>query len=323
MIRILAADIGGTKTLLQLSEFNDRSFRLLYEERYSSQDYASFDELLTAFLRDTGQTGIDHACFAIAGPVSTDGSSANVTNLPWQLQRDRLVKTYNINHVTLINDFHAVAAGIDTLSGDELQILQQGQPQTPGTQLVIGAGTGLGVALRIWTGSAYQVLATEAGHAGFAPANEQQQRLLSFLASRYTIVSREQVLSGQGLVNIYQFICEEDTTTARDIDAAQISHLADQGDDHCRRALALFFDIYGSECGNLALATLPFAGIYIAGGIAAKNLGALVQSGFIAAFCHKSKMQGLLTDMPVFIIKNEAVGLSGARHVAALNVNKP
>jgi glucokinase len=98
-----------------------------------------------------------------------------------------------------------------------------------------------------------------------------------------------------------------------DRDAAEISQMATQGEPYCREALALFFSIYGSESGNLALATLPFGGIYLAGGIAAKNIDALTQSEFVSAFCNKSKMHSLLQQMPVHVIKNQAVGLLGAR----------
>jgi len=317
MTIILAADIGVTKTLLQLSEFKNNQYQLLCEHRYVSSDYDSFDDVLTAFRKKSGYSTIDHACFAIAGPISNDGENARVTNLPWSLDRQHLTDNYAINDVQLINDFHAVAVGIDTLADTELLTLQEGKPQHHGPQLVIGAGTGLGVALRVWNGKHYQVLASEAGHAGFAPADLQQRQLLDFVSVQHPLVSREYLLSGQGLVNIYRFICDQQQLTANNMDAENISQLAQQGDKECRDALMLFFVIYGSEAGNLALATLPFAGVYIAGGIAAKNIEAFTQSDFIKAFSSKNKMQSLLSNIPIHVIKNELVGLHGARCLAS------
>ena len=320
-MKVIAGDIGGTKTLLQLGELRGKRFRVSNEQRFDSQAYPKFDEVLSKFLGAAGQPAIHSACFAVAGPVATDGSAANVTNLPWTLDSRKLMKHFNINRLTLVNDFHATAAGIDTLSGNDVISLQRGQPQRHGAQLVIGAGTGLGVAQRFWSGYAYQVQAAEAGHAGFAPATEQQRRLLEFLAVDHPCVSREHVLSGQGMVAIYRFLCQQGQQMCQTlIDPAQISILANspEADEYkvCKETLALFFEIYGSECGNLALTTLPHGGIYIAGGIAAKNLDALKASAFVEAFYNKNKMAKLLKTMPIHVIKDESVGLNGAIHLA-------
>lgn len=317
MTGILAADIGGTKTLLQLSEYDGGEYRLLHECRFMSQDYDSFDAVLSTFLQQAQNPRIDQACFAIAGPIAADGASATVTNLPWTLDRERLRADYAVTGVRLINDFYAVAAALDSLNDDELVTLQQGQAEEHAPQLVVGAGTGLGVALRIWNGQQYQIVATEAGHAGFAPADLQQRQLLEFVAARHAVVSREHLLSGNGLVTIYQFICQQRNVQAQEHGADVISRLAAEGDPLCADSLALFFNIYGSECANLALVALPFGGIYIAGGIAAKNIDALLHSDFVQAFCHKSKMQHLLKKMPIQVITNESVGLLGARRLAS------
>lgn len=322
MTMILAADIGGTKTLLQLGEVRGKRYRVSNEQRFDSQAYGKFDEVLGKFLGAAGQPPIQRACFAVAGPVAGDGSGANVTNLPWTLDSRKLMKHFNINRLTLINDFHAVAAGIDTLSNNDVVTLQRGKPQRHGAQLVIGAGTGLGVAQRFWSGYAYQVQAAEAGHAGFAPANKQQRRLLEFLAKDHACVSREHVLSGQGIVAIYRYLCQQSQQMCQTlIDPAQISLIASSpdADEHkvCQETLALFFEIYGSECGNLALTTLPYGGVYIAGGVAAKNLETLKASAFVDAFSNKNKMARLLSTMPIHVIKDESIGLNGALYLAS------
>lgn len=313
MTKILAADIGGTKTLIQLSELNNGQYHLLHEQRFSSQDYHSFIDMFSVFKKEAKLKTIDYACLGIAGPITNNGKTAQVTNLPWLLESDALCKIFSLKNISLINDFHAIALGIDSLTKDELLTLQTGVSQQHKPQLIVGAGTGLGVAVRLWNGSQYQVLASEAGHAGFSPANEQQRQLLNFLTAREDLVSRENVLSGQGLVNIYQFIGAQQENTADDLGAPQISQHAQQGDDRSLKALMLFFEIYGSECGNLALTTLPYSGLYLAGGIVAKNITTLKQSEFLNAFSNKGKMHTLLSNIPIHVIKNESVGLLGAR----------
>jgi glucokinase len=322
MTRILAADIGGTKTLLQLGEVRGNRYRVSYERRYDSQAFPTFDDVLSNFLDAAALQSIQSACFAVAGPIANNGSSANVTNLPWTLDCRKLMKRFNINRLTLVNDFHAVAVGIETLSESDVLTLQQGQPQKHGAQLVVGAGTGLGVAQRFWSGYAYQVQAAEAGHAGFAPATEQQRQLLGFLAKDHPCVSREHVLSGQGMVMIYRFLCQQGKQMCQTlIDPAQISLIANRpdADEHrvCQETLALFFEIYGSECGNLALTTLPYGGVYIAGGIAAKNLEAMKASTFVDAFRNKNKMGKLLMTIPIHVIRDEMIGLNGALYLAS------
>lgn len=325
MTRILAADIGGTKTLLQLSEIRNRRFNVINERRFDSQAYPQFDAVVSEFLgKEAGMT-IESACFAVAGPIAGDGGSANVTNLPWTLDRRKLTKRFNISRLALVNDFHAIAVGIDTLSDRDVITLQKGQPQEHGPQLVVGAGTGLGVAQRFWSGNGYHVQPSEAGHAGFAPTNDQQYRLQEFLAKDHSCISREHVLSGQGMVTIYRFLCQQNQQMCQTlIDPAQISLIASSpdADEHniCQETLALFFEIYGSETGNLALSTLPYGGVFIAGGIAAKNLGALKASAFVDAFRNKSKMTALLTSMPIHVIKDESIGLHGALYIAGRNV---
>lgn len=324
MTKILAADIGGTKTLLQLTEYNGHSYRLLAEQRFDSHAFPTFGQVLTEFLSAAKQSNIHSACFAVAGPVSADSNTAYVTNLPWTLDRQQIEQHYSIDKVSLINDFHAVAAGINTLTDNELETLQQGEPRQHGNQLVIGAGTGLGVAQRIWNGTGYQILASESGHAGFAPQNAQQRELLEFLAEDINIVSREHLLSGQGLVAIYRFLCQRQGHMCQTlVDASQISQVANDSnsDDYniCNEVLELFCEIYGSESGNLALTTLPFGGVFIAGGVAAKNIQALKRSHFVSAFGNKSKMNKLLLSMPIHVINNEAVGLHGARLLASQN----
>jgi len=334
-MRILAADIGGTKTLFQISQLIAGEHEVVFEKRFLSNQWNDFSKAATSFLNEAGDAAnnINAACFAVAGPVSGDGLSASVTNLPWLLECEALKKSLQIPDIVLINDFQAVGYGIDKLSNAELVTLQQGSPQAQQPRLVIGAGTGLGVAQTIWQNGRYHVLPSEAGHSDFAATNPQQLQLLKYLKQKYDHVSWEQLLSGRGVENIYDFLrdsqhCEESNelkaAIAKQEDAASaISEFAHKhGDPLASATLELFVSIYGATAGNLALTTLPYNGVYIAGGIAAKILDFMTQEHFIKAFNNKSKMKTLLTSIPVHVITNANVGVLGASLIASYKASK-
>jgi len=192
--------------------------------------------------------------------------------------------------------------------------------------MVLGAGTGLGVAQLIWCGGHYEVIASQGGHVSFAPVDEQQAALLEHLRTRRDHVSYEHVLSGPGLAAIYEFILASDPTPEAPAMAAErrtqdpaavIAQAALAGrDEHARRALEMFADIYASQAGNLALINLAAGGVYLAGGIAPKILAALDTERFRRIFARKGPMAELLRDIPVSVILNAKAGLLGAVQAA-------
>lgn len=203
MAFLLSVDIGGTKTLFQLStDDND----VIYEQSFASAEYACFDDALSEFLNNEllNSLTIESACFAVAGPVL--GRTGSVTNLPWQLNADDLADKFNIKHVHLCNDFEAVGYGISCLGEGDVLTLQQGQPVEDAPRAVIGAGTGLGQAILIAVNKKWKVIATEGGHIDFAPTNKKQILLLEHMMARFGQVSYERLVSGVGLVAIYEFL---------------------------------------------------------------------------------------------------------------------
>jgi len=323
MPSILSVDIGGTKTLLQLSTDDNE---VVLEQSLVSERYASFDDAVSEFLNNPAikSLTIDRACFAVAGPVL--GRDATVTNLPWQLNADDLAAKFEIKYLHLCNDFEAVGYGISSLSGDDIVSLQQGIEVKESPRAVIGAGTGLGQALLINEEDKWKVLPTEAGHSDFAPTNKRQILLLEHMMARFGHVSYERLVSGVGLVSIYEFLraylqCDEDpglrqAMILNDPGAAISEFAINKGDELASQALDMFVEIYGSQAGNLALSILPRAGLYIAGGIAAKNLQRFQTGSFITAFNAKGKMAELTKTIPVRLILEPKVGLMGARYLA-------
>ncbi len=306
-MRLIAGDIGGTKTLLQLVEIEGAAQRVIAERRFASGDYATFDDLLRTFL-GAAHHAIDAACFAVAGPVIEN--RAEVTNLRWLMESVALQSTFTIPRVALINDFYAVALGVPFLADDDMVTLNAGTPHDTAPIAILGAGTGLGEAMLFWTGTRWEVVPSEGGHGDFGPQDELQARLFLHLHEKYGHVSWERVASGMGLVNIYEFL------GGRDADGAKIAQLAHAGDALAAQTFAIFVDIYAAEAGNMALRVLSRGGVYLAGGIAAKNVERFTDGRFMAAFLRKGRFVDVMEAMPVRLITNERVGLLGALEMA-------
>ncbi|MFZ0759704.1 MAG: glucokinase, partial [Candidatus Sulfotelmatobacter sp.] len=199
---ILAGDIGGTNARLAYFQPQNGHLDLISERVFPSREYSELGEIVSKFLQDA-VTRPEAACFGIAGPVHN--GRVETSNLPWVIEQSRLAKQIELPKTLLINDLEASAWGIGALSPKDLIPLNRaGQPV--GNQAVIAPGTGLGEAGLFWNGSQHQIFASEGGHADFAPQGDLQIELLRFLAIRYGHVSYERVLSGPGLVNVYEFL---------------------------------------------------------------------------------------------------------------------
>jgi glucokinase len=328
-MRVLAADVGGTKTLLSLYDVDDDGFaRELRSERYASGDYGDFADIARLFLGDE-LASVTHAGIGVAGPITREADgreTARTTNLPWHLDARALEASLAFERVRLVNDFHAVALGIPRLAPEDVTILQEGHVDPDGPLAILGAGTGLGQAIVVPVAGRPRVLASEGGHCDFAPRNETEIALLRFLLTRRARVSVERIVSGPGICNVYDFVVgtglapERADTRAR-LDqgegAAVIGERALLGDDPaCVRAVEIFCDVYGAEAGNLALKVLPTGGLYVAGGIAPRLLPKLREGRFLEAFRTKGRMSPLLAAMRVSVVTNTRVGLVGALHAA-------
>ncbi len=339
---LLAGDIGGTKTILRLVVADAEQLQTCYEQEYVSKDFPDLVPMVETFLATAQAQGTDfgkptRACFAIAGPVVHNTSK--LTNLTWNLDGDRLARDLELASTELINDFAAIGYGVLGLAADDIHTLQAGTPDDDAPIAIIGAGTGLGQGFLVKQGDRFQVFPSEGGHADFAPRSELEFQLLKYLLDKHQItrVSAERVVSGQGVVAIYQFLrdrgiaqgtpelaeivetWEKEAGQTKTVDpAAAISQAAQQGtDSRAVQTMNLFVGAYGAEAGNLALKLLPHGGLYVAGGIAAKNLSLMTAGTFLDAFIHKGRVSKLLEAIPVHIVLNPQVGLIGAARRAA------
>jgi glucokinase len=321
---VFGADVGGTNAKLALARFESDSPVLVERKIYPSARYPALEPIIEAFLAERGVAShideIHGACIAVAGPV-VDGRG-RLTNLPWEVDERAIGQRFGFGATRVINDFAAAGLGIAHLSSDDLLTLQPGTAIERAQRVIVGAGTGLGVALLDWDGTYYEVHPSEAGHCDFGPVDELQDRLLAHLRTQYRRVSYERVVSGSGLVRIFEFLEQDSAATrssalkeaiAKANAAPAITDFALSARDALAvKALELFVCAYGSFAGNMALATLARGGVYVAGGIAPRIAAKLRDGAFIRAFTAKGRFGGLLESIPVHVVMNDQVGLYGA-----------
>jgi glucokinase len=305
---ILGGDLGGTKTLLALAELADGKPRIVRQRRYASADYPDFDTLLGDFLSDA--PSIETACFGLAGP--TDGRRARLTYLPWQLSAADIGQRFAIGNVHLANDFATAAHGLPLLAAEAIIPLQAGIPLSYAPRLVIGAGTGLGVAGLIADSGHHRVIPGEGGHIGFSPQTEEQLALAQWLLRQRARVTTEDIVSGPGLARIHQFL------GGASLPPEAIADAAIHGKDPVAIATVnLWLACFGAYAGDLALHWLARGGVYLAGGVAGKLMPHVDSSPFLKAFNDKREHAQVAMDIPIQLVTDEELGLKGALLTAA------
>ncbi|MDH5761467.1 MAG: glucokinase [Nitrospinota bacterium] len=321
---ILTGDVGGTKVNLALFEVHRGALSLKAEQSFASRDFDGLLDLLQHFLKET-QPNLTHACLGVAGPVHE--GRCEVTNLPWSIEVRDLKALLGIESVSLINDLAAMACAIPHLRGEEVAVIQKGQGDPQGTIGVLAAGTGLGQAFLVPEREGrWRVLETEGGQCDFAARTSLEISLREFLGQVFGRVCIEDVLSGPGLVRIFEFIKERDGITEPDwltrefeqiAPAEVISRNGLSGKfPSCEEALQMFVSVYGAVAGNLALQIVARGGIWIGGGIAPEILPLLKSDLFLEAFRDKGKFSDFMAQIDIKVIMNKRAPLFGAGYFA-------
>ncbi len=317
---ILAADVGGTKTLMGLFERSGKKLRAVREASFPSQGFASFEAMVGEFL-GAGRARLDGIAVGVAGPVV--GGRSQVVNLHWPVDERRLARRLGVQGVRVINDLEATAWGIPALSGRQLASLTPRMRSRPGNAALIAAGTGLGMALLCWDGERHWPTASEGGHQQFGPRDALEIELVRHLLGIHGRVSIERVVAGPGLSAIYRFLVESGRARetpamsrflagASDPNAAIARAGLEGADSAARRALDLFVSIYGAAAGDLALVARAVGGVYVGGGIAPKILSKLRSGEFLRSFRAKGRLQPLVEQIPVRVILEPRTALWGA-----------
>ena len=331
---LLAGDVGGTKTLLGLFERAAGRPRAVDVDEFVTLEYDSAEAIVEQFLKSRGITahGLTVASIGVAGAITEQ--VAHLTNVPWRVKAASLKAALGLERVYLLNDLEALAYAVPVLSGDEIAVIQEGVRFPSGNIALIAAGTGLGEAMLLNIDGRFVPGESEGGHADFAARTPRELELVAVLTRKFGRVENEHILSGPGLLNIYQFthdafgtepyvtprttmpsrLCEGvgTVTDPSDLPSRITASAMERRCPHCIESLEMFVAAYGAEAGNVTLRTVATAGLYIGGGIAPRILPALRNGTFLAAFRDKAPMDQLVAKVPVSVILNANAGLLGA-----------
>ena len=320
---VLAGDIGGTKTNLGLYVTGRTRPRARVTATFPSGSARNLETIIARMLARY-PVKIKAACFGIAGPVIN--GECRTTNLPWVVSEKKLQKRFGWKQVRLINDLGSTALAVPLLGHREVKALNGARVRKNQNIGLVAPGTGLGQALLVFSEGRYRPVASEGGHASYAPSDESESDLWQYLYARFGHVSAERVLSGQGLVNIYDWLNSRGTYAetpavreamrAADPARAIADNAINSGDPLCRAALQRFCRIFGSVAGNLALTGMTTGGMFLGGGIPPKILPVLEDTHFMAAFKSKGRFEGFMKKIAVRVILNDKASLLGAAHCA-------
>lgn len=315
---VLLADIGGTHARFALADpaapmpLLDDSIRV-----FDVEDHGALAEAAGHYLETTGER-VERAVVAVAGRV--EGDVARMTNHPWVVSRERLRTALALDSVVLVNDFVAQAMAMPLLDDADLAAIGTPRLRTDDgdrTFAVAGAGTGLGVGVLLRRAGRWSALATEGGHAGFAPGTPREIAILERLSTEFGRISNERVVSGAGLVNLHRALRGIEGLEPETLEPEDVTAGAAAGDPHCERALEVFCAVFGAIAGDLVLTFGAWDGIYLSGGLVPPLLPALRRHGFRQRFDHKGRYAAAMARVPTLAVLHPQPGLLGAAALAA------
>eukprot|EP00474_Spongospora_subterranea_P000947 CRZ01405.1 hypothetical protein [Spongospora subterranea] len=331
MHAFIAGDLGGTNCRLVMVQIDTNGQETtIFEKVYKSQQHPHLVVILQTFIHEANSKISPRvACIAVAGPV-TKNRVAHITNLNWNLDAEQMAQQLHLEEVFLLNDFAAIGYGILGLKPEDVVQLNNATPLENAPIACLGAGTGLGEVFLTHNGKEYDVWPSEGGHTDFPTRTVLEFELMEFVKKTSAVdrVSVERIVSGSGLPGIYRFFksrhphligqaVEEEIRQGSDPGEVITRHSLDGTDVLCQQTFETWMAAYGAEAGNLALKTLSFGGVYIAGGIAPKILKAFTNSDtFYSNMCSKGRMKEVIQSMPVYIVKGSTIGMIGAKVVS-------
>ncbi|MEQ1541806.1 MAG: glucokinase [Novosphingobium sp.] len=311
--QIVTVDIGGTHARFAMAQIAaDGTITLGEPATLHTKDHASFQTAWEDFAQQQGGTLPDAVAIAVAGPVG--GEVIRFTNNPWIIRPALISEKLGATRHTVVNDFGAVGHAVARAAPEHFVHLAGPEAPLPatGTISIVGPGTGLGVA-HVWRdGADYRVQATEGGHIDFAPLDSIEDAILARLRQRYRRVSAERVVSGPGLVDIYEALAGMEGRAIQPVDDKTLWSLGTSGEDSLAAAAVDRFCLsLGSFAGDVALAQ-GASGVVIAGGLGLRIKDTLLRSGFAARFTAKGRFAELMAALPVKLITHPQPGLFGA-----------
>jgi glucokinase len=294
----LVADIGGTNARLAIADL--RTLRLANPVSLRREAFHSLEAVAEHYLRGVSERP-SLAAIAVAAPIV--GETIRLTNSPWSFRRDALRAALGLDELLVLNDFEALAHALPHLGAADLRKIGGDAPVEHAPKVVLGPGTGLGVAGLVWSPAGWVVMPSEGGHASFAVEDAREFAMLERLLTGRERLSVERVVSGPGLAETYRVLAEMAGQPAAPVEAPEVVQRALDGRDPCaREALERFATWLGRFAGDAALFLGARGGVYIGGGIAPKMVGALSTDAFRRAFEAKGRMASYLGPIPVYVI---------------------
>lgn len=310
---VVLADVGGTN--VRFSVLRDGALGPI--KHMAVADYKLFADGLAAFMADQADGGtIRHALFGVAGVV--EGEHCALTNNPWIVDAKELRARFGFADIHIVNDFEAIAWSLPHFAADDLCKIGGRKPKADAPMVVLGPGTGLGVAAYIPSDQGGLVVRSEGGHATMPSGSLREDAIIEKLRQQFGHVSAERALSGQGLENLYRVIASLESRTVPARSAAEITQAALTGGcATSRAALDAFCALLGAVAGNFALSFGAQGGVFIAGGIAAHVRDYLPGSQFRSRFDAKGRMSRYLETIPVYLILHDDPAFIGLQSLAA------
>ncbi len=305
----IVADVGGTNARFALAQPGRAEVEDM--ETLKVKDFEHISDAFRHFMRSHGIAGRTRACVAFAGPI--EGDRVSLTNGGWAFSVEQTRDDLALERLLLVNDFKAQAAAIPYLPDVHLLPVGGGTPMEGRAKLVIGPGTGLGVAAAVPSVNGHLIIESEGGHMGFSPSSARELAVYQVLLKKFGRVSAERILCGAGLRNLYEALHAIDGRELIERTEAEIvSGALNETSEVCEETLAMFFACLGTVAGDLALAFNSWGGVYIAGGIIPRVHEALAKSAFRARFEAKGRLTQTLEKIPTYLVMSEHAGLIGA-----------
>ena len=313
----LVGDVGGTNARFAIAEVRAGKIRLRDARVLAAAEYKTSKAALSAYLEGLKKHDPrpDYAVVAAAGPVNR-GTVVFTNNTAWKVSEAELIKAGGLKGARVINDFTAQALALDHLKAASLKrIGPKGVVAKTGSAVIIGPGTGFGGGARVFDGTSWATVTGEGGHSSWAAAEPVEIEILKWITARHGRASVERVLSGPGLLNLYQALGEIEGRPAPLTEPAAVTRAALAGDGLARTALDRFCAILGAVAGDFALCFGAVRGVYISGGIAPDIFDVLAASDFRKRFESKGRMSDYLKPIPTHVVVEPHAALIGSASV--------
>ena len=323
--KMIVADLHKKRSFLAYYQCEDSALKLVSEKEYATRDFSNFGDIVRAFKADLDLSDIDIISIAVPGPVIN--GRCETINLPWAISQDEIKADLQVEKVYLINDLEATAYSFLEFEKSQLEVLHTSEEKIRGNVAVLAPGHGLGEAGMFWDGENLRPFATEGGHTEFSPRNDFEVDFYQFMNKIYGIVTWENVLSKEGFYNIFRFLRdvgrhEEEAWVTEKIQAGDfLSVISETGNGKDSRLVRLTIDTYAEflarEANNLVLKLKAVGALLITGDIPEKIFHLIDKEKFYKDFIISDRMEGLLKDIPIYLVRNPKRILEGAAHFGA------